>query len=137
MSIPSLTMRERLPLSAVNTAIAIIGAIAILVALTRGFWFAAAVLAIMVIPSSIGARYIRTHAASDARRVNALEPGDERERAVLERGLAGVGIVMVVGSLGAFVLELLLTNSVTYTALPVALIFAAWGLSNWFAARTL
>ena len=137
MSILSVSMRERLPLSRLNALIAVVGAIAILVALGRGFWFAAAVLAIMVIPSSIGARYIRTHAVSDARRVNALEPGDERERAVLERGLAGVGLVAVVGSIGAFVGELLLTNSVTFTALPVALIFAAWGLSNWFAARTL
>jgi acid phosphatase family membrane protein YuiD len=112
-------MRERLPLSGVNTVVAAIGTLAILVAIARGFWFAAAVLAIMVIPTSIGARYIRTHAGSDARRVNALEPGDERERAVLERGLAGVGVVAVVGSIGAFVAELLLTNSVTFTALPV------------------
>lgn len=135
MSIPSPSVRDRRPLSMANLVIGAVLIACVAIAVARGFWFAAGLIALLAVAGLGMASYSRTRPVSDLTRVNAMEAADERESAIVVQGLAGVGAIALLGSIGALIVELLATNSVTWTAYPVIVLFGAWGVSNWVASR--
>lgn len=86
----------------------------------------------------LGAIVARRGSSGDLERVNALEYADERDRAAAGKGLAVVGVVAVVLSLGQVIVHVIIDADPVsrWMALGVFLaLMVCWLLANWYFVR--
>ena len=131
---------ERLPISAINSALPSAFLLGALIAGALGSWTGAAYLGALGLAGLAGALYARRSGSRDVTRLNALEWRDERDRTLARSGFAVVGSVALVMVL-AQVIVVVITDAgpdspfMWVTLSQVFILYITWGIANSVAVR--
>ena len=129
---------RRWPMSAVNTMLVGICAVAAIACFVLGRPFAGGVLLLAGLVGAVGAMMARRGLAGDLERVNALEYADERDRTAATKGLAAVGVLALVLSAAQLVVHIIVDTDglarTTSTVMVLALT-VGWFAANWYFVR--
>ena len=110
-----------------------------IVSIVAGNWFVGGVVIAACVAQYAFARWSRGRRASDLTRVNSLEYSDERDRNIAMFGFAVVGVVALIGVLVALLVVILTLPDEGPLqfglSMGVIVLYAAWGIGNWWAAR--
>lgn len=134
-----MSTRNRIGMSWWNVVCVLAIAVASVISFALERWFTGTVLGAVLVLFVASILYARSGRASDVTRLNAAEYTDERDRRMAAFGLAIVGVVAMVASVGTFAAAMALLPADH----PMALIAWAqlvglavtWCVGNWIATR--
>lgn len=134
-----MSTRKWLGMSWWNAAFTVMIVVCLVLMLVLGRWFAAIVMAVLLVAFVASVLYARTARASDVTRLNAAEYADERDRAMGAFGLAVVGVTAMFTSMAMFILAILLlppTHPMVFVVWgQLVLLAVVWLVANWIAVR--